>query len=115
MPGVTEAIDRLMATAEKDYRTALGGEAACTVHRDGRVTGGITYHEGRLIALREAQNLIEGSTPDTLPSELVALRDRWRNELETRRTGRINTPPWVAYATGGVDAATDLLAAIETD
>jgi hypothetical protein len=112
---IPDAITALIAEAEHEYRSALGGETACTIHRDGRVTGGMTYHEGRLIALREARRVLEVSDTAAWHTEISGLRDRWAADLELRRASRIDTPPWIAYATGGYDAAAEALAAIETE
>ena len=108
-------IEPLVAAAAADYEAQLGGRAACTVHRSGRVTGGITYFEGRLVALREALRIVERATADEIRPQLTALRDRWAEDLERRRTSRVNTPPWVAYATGGFDAAGEALASLPPD
>jgi hypothetical protein len=115
MRSIPDAIDTLITSAEREYHAALGGEAACRIHRDGRVTGGMTYHEGRLVALREARRLLSASPPERWPGELSALRDRWAADLETRKRSRINTPAWIAYATGGHDAAVEVRAAIDAD
>jgi hypothetical protein len=113
MAGVPDAIESLIADAEGAYTAALGGEAACTIHRDGRVTGGMTYHEGRLVALREISRLLERSGPATWHDEIAGVRDRWTADLETRQASRVNTPPWIAYATGGHDAAVEALRVID--
>ena len=38
MTRVPDELEALLESAEEAYRTALGGEAACTIHRDGRVS-----------------------------------------------------------------------------
>lgn len=94
-------LDGEIALAAATMTVELGDESMCTVHKDGRVTGGLKYQEGRLHALAEARRLA-GS--DDLDSALQGLVARWQTELDRRRGSESPSLPWVAYATGGVEA-----------
>jgi len=96
--------DRVEATADRISRD-LGDDTACTVHRDGRVTGGLKYLEGRLIAYRDLRNALVAD-PERATAEVLGEHTaRWRAELD-RHAGRGATQ-WAAYATGGLDAVTE--------
>ena len=107
---VTWLDSEIEATAHA-ITTETGGSSVCRVHKDGRVTGGLKYHEGRLVALNEVRRLAHRA--HDLPTALDDLEDHWTAELDVRRTAEHASPPWVAYATGGVEAielATEVLA-----
>lgn len=96
--------DRVEATADR-LAGELGGASACTLHRDGRVTGGMKYHEGRLVSYRDLITALR-QVPERPVAEVLAEHTaRWRSELD-RHSGRGPTQ-WAAYATGGLDAATE--------
>lgn len=84
--------------------TSLGGESACTLHRDGRVTGGMKHREGRLVSLREAARAVESSADPF--AALGAHLQRWQDEYRRREGASL---PWRAYATGGLEAAEEAL------
>ena len=90
----------------------LGGEMSCRIHKDGRVTGGLKYHEGKMNAYAEARRL--SLDPANLDANMAAFRKRWADELERRKTTEPSSPPWIAYATGGLEAADRTLAALKT-
>ena len=96
----------LTASAAAALEAELGAETACTLHRDGRVTGGMKYHEGRLVAFRETERAVRNAGDRSAVEEI---RDRWRAEFARRRDATRPSPPWVAYATGGLEAATEAL------
>lgn len=81
----------------------LGGASACTVHKDGRVTGGMKYHEGRMTGFAEARRVTRRADDPT--AAVRELHRRWLDELDRRRGEDRPSPPWVAYATGGAEAA----------
>ena len=95
--------------AAADLEAALGGVAACTRHKYGRVTGGMKYHEGRMVSYAEARRALAGGG---LPVSraLHEHAQRWRDEFRRRAGG---PEPWLAYATGGLEAAEDAAALAE--
>jgi hypothetical protein len=95
--------DQIEASAES-MRSELGGATACRVHKDGRVTGGMKYQEGRMAAFAEARRL-GASGSDDLSDALATFERRWLDELEHRASAEQPSRPWVAYATGGAEAA----------
>jgi hypothetical protein len=96
--------DRVEATARR-LEDDLSGATACTLQRDGRVTGGVKYHEGRLVSYRALARTLGETPDDRVPEVLAEHAARWRADLE-RHAGRGATQ-WAAYATGGLDAATE--------
>lgn len=86
----------------------LGGFSSCTLHKDGRVTGGLKYHEGRMAAFAEARRIVSGT--DDPETGLQDYAKRWREELERRKGAEQPSPSWVAYATGGAEAAMESVA-----
>lgn len=80
----------------------LGEDSVCTIHRDGRVTGGLKYQEGRLTALAGLRRGLR-EAPDA-GSVIDESETRWRIEFERRRNASPPSPIWVSYATGGLDA-----------
>ena len=106
-------LDSEIETAAHAITTETGGSSVCRVHKDGRVTGGLKYQEGRLVALNEVRRLAHRSASTDLAGALDDLEGHWTAELDVRRTAEHASPPWVAYATGGVEAielATEVLA-----
>lgn len=97
-------LDRRIAAAEVALRAELGDATACTLHRDGRVTGGMKYHEGRLVAYLEAKRALAGADP-TLAAQVA----RWEEEFLRRTGAERPSPPWVAYATGGLEATREVI------
>lgn len=93
--------DRVEATAGL-LTDELGDATACTLHRDGRVTGGVKYHEGRLVSYRGLRNALLDEPARPIGDVLAEHTARWRSELD-RHAGR-GPNQWAAYATGGLDA-----------
>ena len=100
---MTDPLDRLIAEAARTIEAETGSATACTLHRDGRVTGGLKYAEGRLVALREIQRALAAGDP------VEPIRSRWQDEHDRRRAADLPSPPWVSYATGGLEAVTEVL------
>ena len=90
----------------------LGEHSVCTVHKDGRVTGGLKYLEGRMAALAAMRRAIAAGEST---SEVVAAANaHWYADFETRTSGSSTSPLWVSYATGGLDAVREARRRLET-
>ncbi len=103
--GVRESAATLRIAALSEL-TALGGnQSACTRAKNGDSFPAYKFHEGRLAAASELmRNRGDEVTPEVA---LVALGVRWQAEVERR----VNQgPDWRAYAAGGLDAASELMA-----
>ncbi len=100
-----EALEARVEATARQIEQELGGATACTLHRDGRVTGGVKYHEGRLVSYRSMLRALHAAPQRPLSEILHEYAGHWRAELD-RHAGRGATL-WAAYATGGLDAATE--------
>ena len=111
--GLLGWLDEAMALAARTMDAESGGLSACTVHKDGRVTGGFKYQEGRLAALAEVERLARAGrmTSETLG----AIGETWERELEQRRVSEPSSPMWVAYTTGGREAMREAVGRFEGD
>lgn len=99
-------LDGMISTSAAAMQAELGDQTACRVHRDGRVTGGLKFHEGRMTAFAEARRMAR--VADQLDDAyLTDYRERWERELEHRISAARPSPPWVAYATGAAEAAAE--------
>jgi hypothetical protein len=96
-------LDGEIALAAANMEVELGEESACTVHKDGRVTGGLKYQEGRLNSFAEARRLARD--PAGLEDGLSRYKTKWEQELDRRRSAHRPSMPWISYATGGLQAA----------
>ncbi|MGD2042354.1 MAG: hypothetical protein PVJ28_01815 [Acidimicrobiia bacterium] len=95
-------LERQIERAARAMSQELGEDSVCTVHKDGRVTGGLKYQEGRMSALAGMRRALERGELE--PSVLASAEVQWSAEFETRRTASTSSPLWVSYATGGLDA-----------
>jgi hypothetical protein len=99
---------------------AQAGEASiCQLHKDGRVSGGLKYLEGRLVALSELTRAVKQPGGDNLlaaavPPLLDAFHDKWQRQLVQHQSNRPLSMPWVAYCQGGLDAICDIQAWLES-
>lgn len=99
---VVDWLDSQIELAAGVMGRELGSDSACTVHKDGRVTGGLKYQEGRMSALAAVRRSVVGGEP---PAEVLASAEaHWAADFETRRIASPSSPMWVSYATGGLDA-----------
>ncbi len=108
-------LEQKIQNAEQEYALHTGAQTVCQLHKDGRVTGGLKYDEGRLVALTAARRLVRkhlGDSADALHSVLSAEQDRWRRKLQIYRSAERPSMTWIAYYQGGVDALDELLAQI---
>lgn len=68
----------------------MGNASMCEIHKDGRVTGGLKYQEGRLVEFGA--------------DILTAAQIKWTQQLERYQVPECPSIPWIAYSQGGVDA-----------
>lgn len=111
-------LERAIAAAECQMRDELGSATACQIHKDGRVTGGLKYAEGRLVVLNDLRRQLRSSAVNSLEEISAALKAelaRWRGNLVAQRARKQPAMPWLAYAQGGVDALEELEADLTSD
>lgn len=95
-------LETQIADAAGAMSQELGDRSVCTVHKDGRVTGGLKYQEGRMSAFAAMRRaLVRGEQATEV---LAAADERWSAEFEARRRASPSSPTWASYATGGRDA-----------
>jgi len=100
-------LDQETARAEQDFARHAGNQSACQLHKDGRVTGGMKYDEGRLVALTTLWRIVsmrEAWEPAILAAALEQEQSRWQAALQTYQNAEHPSIPGVAYNQGGVDA-----------
>jgi hypothetical protein len=103
------AVDRQIAEAETDLVNATAGQSVCQLHKSGRVTGGLKYSEGKLVALKAIRRVL-----DQLHRGDLALAEVYQafetnmaeqQQTFTRFEGKgTSATPWLAYASGELDA-----------
>ncbi len=106
--------DRLIAylTAEREaaasaLTAAAGGATLCQLHKDGRVTGGLKYDEGRFTAIGGLLAAVKSCESDAACADILREHtERWQADLDRCRSQPRPSIPWVAYAQGGLDACT---------
>ncbi len=86
-----------------------GGTNVCRLQQDGRVTGGMKYDEGRLVALSTLRRRLREAA-DVDARELVG-QDlaRWEEALRAQQARERPAIQWVAYNQGGVNALEEVL------
>lgn len=94
-----QTIEQRIAAVARDLEQRLSWQPWCEIHKDGRVTGGMKYDEGRLVVLQAARAWVDGDLPQRLDQELT----RWRARLINA-----TSVPWRAYYQGVVDALAEL-------
>jgi hypothetical protein len=112
-------LDKLYALRQ-DCEAAMldytGGASMCQIHKDGRVTGGLKYQEGRLVVLgaiiRQVKELPPAIPPDSLAAILTAEAAHWEADLARYRAAERPAIPWVAYSQGGVDTIGEIRRAL---
>lgn len=101
-------LERQLAAAEQAVMASTGGAAWCQLQRDGRVTGGVKYDEGRLAALMAARRRLRSADPATWAQVLAEELAQWQQALAEVQAQPKPAMPWLAYRQGGVDALTAL-------
>jgi hypothetical protein len=101
---------------EAEIRQQTGSASVCQVHKDGRVTGGLKYHEGRLVALSDLVRDLKRSAADrdAITALLAAAAARWEAQLARHQASERPSILWVAYTQGGVDAVVEIQHLLET-
>lgn len=101
--------------AERALAATLGDSTVCRIHRDGRVTGGAKYAEGRLVALADLQRRLRGSAPAEFDSLARSELRQWNEELARHRSLPTPSLPWLAYRQGGCDALAEVVGEAPND
>lgn len=100
---IRESIEQISQVVEQSYRAQAGGASLCQLHKDGRVTGGVKYDEGRLVALNFLKRVIRTKPQNDWRAAVEAELAVWSRALVSDQA---RTPPaiqWVAYRQGGMD------------
>lgn len=88
----------------------MGSATMCEIHKDGQVTGGLKYEEGRLVVygdlIRAAKQL---DSADDFPATVTAMQAKWEKQLARYQSQTPRSMPWVAYSQGGVDTLHEVL------
>lgn len=112
-PAISSWIEQRIARAERSLTDQTGGANVCKLHHDGRVTGGMKYDEGQLVALNAVRRRIRaaGETGEDLDLGKLVAQDlaEWREALRVQQARERPSIQWVAYRQGGVDALEGLL------
>ena len=100
-----------------DHITAIGASMAaqmnnqslCQIQKDGRITGGLKYDEGRLETLQTVRRLIAEhleQSPELIHAEVM------RREAQLEKFQQQSRPSiqWLAYWSGAVEMAHKILA-----
>lgn len=106
-------LDEQLAAAEQAVMVSTGGAAWCQLQRDGRITGGVKYDEGRLAALMAIRRRWRTSDPAAWEQLLVDELQQWQQGLADVQKQPKPALPWLAYRQGGVDALTMLHEAVQ--
>jgi len=106
-------IDDLRRDCESTMRDQMGGGTLCQVHKDGRVTGGLKYQEGRLGGLGNVRRAIRRLPADAdlmaaLADFLTTETADWSSQLQRYQAAERPAITWVAYYQGGVDTLHEL-------
>ncbi|MBP1468959.1 hypothetical protein EYB53_024840 [Candidatus Chloroploca sp. M-50] len=99
-------LETAIQVAEQRLVLATGGANVCQLQRDGRVTGGVKYDEGWLVALVTLRRSLRTEAED---AQVVAeQRATWQAALAEQQQRIPPSLPWLAYRQGGVDALAQL-------
>lgn len=107
-PSGAELLER--ATAVRldavEHLTRLAGDASmCAIGRSGRSFPAAKYHEGRQSSAGQVRRLLR-KDPDAGLAAVDAVRQEWE---QTLASAAAKGKDWVAYATGGLDAITEIV------
>lgn len=90
-----------------------GSATMCQIHKDGRVTGGLKYQEGRLVILgsiiRQVRQLNHNAPLRvSLDRILTAETAYWSAQLARHQAAERPAITWVAYSQGGLDTLQEI-------
>jgi hypothetical protein len=98
---------------EDSMRGHMGDQTMCELHKDGSVSGGLKYDEGRLVALGDALRAARKAEPGLTPAALRLLLEgeqaKWQAQLARYLGQERRSMPWIAYSQGGVDMYAEML------
>ena len=97
------------AQAEQELAAQLGSATLCRLQPDGRVTGGVKYAEGRLVALADLQRRLRQSSAADPMAEAHDELEGWVADLDRLRAQDPPSLPWLAYRQGGCDVLIEVL------
>ncbi len=100
-----DILEALQQEIENSLRTHMGSQTMCQLHKDGRVSGGLKYDEGRLVVVRAAMRKLRSSDEPALEDELA----KWQQQLDRYQNQEPRSMPWIAYSQGGVDTLKQLI------
>lgn len=109
---ILEKMAQAIAQAARSTTDLTGNQAVCQLHKDGRVTGGVKYHEGRLVALYSIRRSMAGLTDADWAQAGEAIekeRGTWQELIERHRRAERPSLPWLAYGQGGLDACQEIM------
>ncbi len=120
---ILDSIDKEIAEVTQSFQAQAGGASLCQLQKDGRVTGGVKYDEGRLVALNAARRLLSNRMPDQRNEgqeraagiEAITAEQRtWLSRLAAQKAKERPAIAWIAYYQGGSDALVWVLELLQT-
>lgn len=102
--GLLKILDQQIREVEHSYQIQTGGATVCQLQKDGRISGGIKYDEGRLVALTTIQRIFKQKS--SLRNFRISLQTEmktWQQNLAIHKSRGNPAIQWVAYLQGGVD------------
>jgi hypothetical protein len=109
---ILDRISRAITQAERSTMDLTGGQAVCQLHKDGRVTGGVKYREGRLVALYNLRRRVAVLEDGELARASDEVRDEcatWQEIIDRQRNTERPSVSWLAYGQGGMDACQEIM------
>lgn len=100
-----DMLEALQKEIEDSLRIHIGNQTMCELHKDGRVSGGLKYDEGRLVVVRAAMRKLRSGDDPALEDELT----KWQHQLDRYQNQEPRSMPWIAYSQGGVDTLKHLI------
>ncbi|MCS6879963.1 MAG: hypothetical protein RMK84_04910 [Oscillochloridaceae bacterium] len=110
---IVHLLDQRIAAAERSLMDQTGGTNVCRLQQDGRVTGGMKYDEGRLVALNTLRRRLREAAGEDIRALVAQDLATWQEALRAQQARERPAIQWVAYNQGGVDALEDVLQALD--
>lgn len=101
-------IDAYMSTIGESMAAQMNDQSLCQIQKDGRITGGLKYDEGRLETLQTFRRLISDhleNSPELIHAEVL----RRQAQLEKFQQQDHPSIQWLAYWLGAVDMTHEIL------